>query len=141
MGALVNILGAAHPKARHNILSNLARHDRRLAGKLDVPPGTPPSFAHLEQMDSASLAVVLHHATNELLVLALAGAAPRFAERAIRLFRTDQAASLRAAVCNLGPTSLTDIEEAQQRLAELAQQLELRGEIAPEIQGRLSVAV
>jgi flagellar motor switch protein FliG len=141
MGALANILGAAHPKARHNILSNLARHDRQLAETLDVPAGPPPSFSDLERMDSASLAVVLHHAERELLVLALAGAAPRFAERALAMFRTEQAAELRAAVCNLGATPLSDVEEAQQRLAELARQLELRGEIAPEVRGRLSVAV
>jgi flagellar motor switch protein FliG len=141
VGALANILGAAHPKARHNILSNLARHDPALAGKLEVPAGPPPSFGDLERMDSESLAVVLHHAEPELLVLALAGTTPRFAQRAMELFRSDQAAALRAALCNLGPTRLSDVEEAQTRLAELARQLELRGEITPEIRGRLSVAV
>lgn len=141
VGALANILGAAHPKARHNILSNLARHDRALADKLDVPTGPPPSFADLERMDSASLAVVLHHAEPELLVLALAGSTPRFAERAIETFAGDQRAALQAALCNLGPTRLSDVEAAQQQLAELARQLESRGEITPEIRGRLSMAV
>jgi flagellar motor switch protein FliG len=141
VAALANILGAAHPKTRHDILSNLARHDRELAGKLDVPAGPPPSFSDLERMDSASLGVVLHQAEPELLVLALAGATPRFAQRAMEIFGADRAAALRAALCNLGPTRLSDVEEAQARLAELARQLESRGEITPEMRGRLSLAV
>ncbi|MEX0675762.1 MAG: FliG C-terminal domain-containing protein [Pirellulales bacterium] len=141
VAALAGILSAASPRARHSILSNLARHDRELAGKLDLPVGPELSFADLQHMDSASLAVVLHHAGPELLLLALAGAAPRFAERAIELFGADDARPLGEALCNLGPTRLSDVEEAQQQLAELARQLEVRGEITPEIRGRLSVAV
>jgi flagellar motor switch protein FliG len=141
VAALAGILSAANPRARHDILANLARHDRDLAGKLDLPAAPALSFSDLGQMDSASLSVVLHHAQPELLVLALAGAAPRFAERALELFEPDVAGALGAALCNLGPTRLGDVEEAQRQLAELAQQLELRGEIAPEIRGRLSIAV
>lgn len=141
VAALANILGAANPQARQHILANLARHDRELAGQLESPAGPPLSFSDFERMDSASLAVVLHHADSELLLLALAGAAPRFAERAIELFGPAEAQALHKALCNLGPTRLSDVEESQQQLAELARQLELRGEITPEIRGRLSVAV
>lgn len=141
VAALAGILGAANPRARHEILSNLARHDRELAGKLELPVAAALPFADLARMDSASLAVVLHHADFELLVLALAGAAPQFAERAIELMGPDDAAALGDALCHLGPTRLSDVEEAQLQLAELARQLELRGEITPEIRGRLSVAV
>jgi flagellar motor switch protein FliG len=141
VAALAGILGAANPRARHDILANLARHDRELAGKLDLPVAPPLSFSDLGQMDTGSLAVVLHQAEPELLVLALAGAAPRFAERAIELFEPDVAGAISSALCNLGPTRLADVEEAQRQLADLAQQLERRGEITPEIRGRLSVAV
>lgn len=139
VAALNSILTAANPRARHNILSNLARHDRQLAGKLDAQPRPSMMFADLEHMDSASLLVLMHHAERELLLLALAGAPTRFAERAISLFG-EEAGPLRAALCNLGPTRLSDVEQAQQQLAELAGQLELRGEITPEVRGRLSVA-
>lgn len=141
VAALAGILSAANPRARHDILSNLARHDRELAGKLELPAGPALSFSDLQHMDSASLAVVLHRAEPELVLLALAGAAPRFAERAIELFQPDDARALGEELCNLGPTRLSDVEEAQRQLAELARQLELRGEITPEIRGRLSVAV
>ncbi len=91
-------------------------------------------------MDSASLAIVLHHADRELLTLALAGAAPQFAERVIELFGVE-ATAMRRSLANLGPLRLTDVEEAQRQLAALARQLEQRGEISPDIHSRLSLAV
>jgi len=138
--ALANILSAADPQARQHILSNLARHDRALADKLEVPAAPPLSFADLECMDSASLAVVLHHAETELLVLALAGARREFSERAADLLG-GQGIQLRHALRHLGATRLSDVEEAQRQLADLARQLEQRGEITPEVRGRLSLAI
>jgi flagellar motor switch protein FliG len=75
------------------------------------------------------------------LVLALAGASPQFAERAIELLEPGRARGLGESLCNLGPTRLSDVEEAQRQLAELAGQLEQSGEIAPEDCRRLSIAV
>jgi flagellar motor switch protein FliG len=139
--ALHNILGAANARTKHHILSNLPRHDRQLVS--EIAPSARPSmtFAELEQLDKASLTVVLHHAQNELLVLALAGAGPDFAERVFDLFPADEAAVLRWALRDLGPTRLSDVEQAQHELIELARQLQIRGEIAPQIRGHLSVAV
>jgi flagellar motor switch protein FliG len=139
--ALNNILGAASPRTKQHILSNLARHDRPLSNTTTPSPQPALSFAQLEHLNSASLTVVLHHAQAELLVLALAGAGPEFAARVFDMFPAEEAAALRDALRNLGPTRLSDVEQAQQELAELAQQLEMRGEIAPEARGQLSVAV
>jgi flagellar motor switch protein FliG len=141
IAALDGILTAASPQAKQHILANLTRHDRALAARLRVAPRPAFTFADLERLDPASLTVVLHHADVELLVLALAGASPEFAERAFELFPADESAALRKALRGLGPTRLTDVEQAQQELAQLAGQLELRGEIAPDRRGRLSVAV
>ncbi len=141
LAALTNILDAANPRAKQHILANLARNDRQLAARLKVPLQSALSFAELEHLDPASLTVVLHHAARELIVLALAGAANEFAERVFELFPPEEARGLREALRNLGPTRLSDVEESQQELAELARQLELRGDIAPEVRGRLSVAV
>ncbi len=132
---------AANPQARHQILSNLARHDRQLADKLDVPAGGALSFADLERMDSASLSIVLHHADPELLCQALAGATPLFAQRAIELLGDRAGAALHASLENLGTARLADVDEAQRQVALLARQLEQRGEISPEVRGRLSLAV
>jgi flagellar motor switch protein FliG len=139
--ALQNILGAASPRTKQHILANLASHDRALANKITAPPQPALSFAELEHLNSASLTVVLHHAQVELLVLALAGAGPEFAQRVFDMFPAEEAVALRDALRNLGPTRLSDVEQAQQELAELAHQLEIRGEIAPEARGQLSVAV
>ncbi len=139
--ALNNILGAASPRVKQHILANLNRGDRQLAGQVKSPPSRPLTFDDLQQLDSASLTVVLHHADSELLLLALAGARPEFAERAFELFPPEEAQTFRAALRNLGPTRLSDVEESQHELAELARQLELRGDIVPEVRGRLSVAV
>jgi flagellar motor switch protein FliG len=141
VSALANILNAANPQARQHILSNLARHDRQLAEKLDGPAAAAPlSFADLECMDSGSLTVVLHHAELEVLVLALAGARPQFADRAIELLGGESPA-VSQALRNLGPTRMSDVEEAQRQLADMARQLEQRGEIVPDVRGRLSLAV
>jgi flagellar motor switch protein FliG len=139
--ALHNILGAANPRTKQHILANLARHEHPPVDNVVEAPRPARSFAELEQMNSTSLTVVLHHAPMELLVLALAGAGPEFAARVFDMFPTQEAAALRDALRNLGPTRLSDVEQAQQELAELAHQLEVRGEIAPEPRGQLSVAV
>ena len=141
LAALNQILGAASPRAKQHILANLARRDHQLASKLRVSPPPALRFSDLELLDSASLTVVLHHADAQILVLALAGANVDFAERAVELFPADEAQDLRRALRELGPTRLSDVEEAQQQLAELARQLEARGEIAPDPRRHLSVAV
>lgn len=141
MTALNNILGAASPRVKQHILANLSQGDRQRAGKIKPPPFRPLTFDDLQQLDSTSLTVVLHHADPEMLVLAMAGARPEFAERALDMFPLEESQAFRAALRNLGPTRLSDVEESQYELAELAGQLELRGEIAPEVRGRLSVAV
>ena len=141
MTALKNILDSASPQAKQHILANLSRHDRQLAGRIKVGGERPLVFADLEELDPSSLTVVLHHAQREVLVLALAGARPELAERAFELFPVHEAHALRRALCDLGPTRLSDVEEAQREMAALAGQLESRGEIVIAKRSHLSVAV
>ncbi len=143
LAALKNILGAATPETKHHILANLGRQDRQLANQLKEPRTPTMTFAELEQLDTAPLSVVLSHAPRELLVLALAGSGLNFAERVFALCEPAESATLTEALRNLGPTRLSDVEQAQHDLAQLACELEIRGEIAPDApgRGRLSVAV
>ena len=140
LSALVNILEASAPQLKQRIVAGLSPGDRQLAGKVHAPVPTRMSFADLERLSDASLLAVLRHAAGELVVLALAGATSEFAQRAIELYPPAAQRALRAALCDLGPTRLSDIEEAQQELIEIARQLESRGEIVLSAGGRLSVA-
>jgi flagellar motor switch protein FliG len=143
LAALNNILDAATAQTRQHILANLARHDRQLAAQLKGPQTPDITFAEIERLDSAALSVVVRHASRELMVLALAGSGVGFAERVFELCEPVETAVLTEALRNLGPTRLSDVEQAQRELAELARQLEVRGEIAPNAGGlgRLSLAV
>jgi flagellar motor switch protein FliG len=143
LAALNNILSAATPQTKQHILANLTRHDRQLAAQLNGPRTPTMTFAEVEQLDSVALSVVLRHASRELLVLALAGSGVGFAERVFELCEPAETAVLTEALRNLGPTRLSDVEQAQRELAELACHLEVRGEIILGIggRGRLSLAV
>jgi flagellar motor switch protein FliG len=141
LSALNNILGAATPRAKQHLLANLTRHDRQLAGRINVAPQRPVRFSDVERLDAASLAVVLQHADADIMALALAGARPEFAERALRLIPADEAKSLRRSMLELGPIRLSDVEDAQRQLAALTGQLQVRGDIACGERDHLSVAV
>ncbi len=136
---LAAILGAADPRSRQSILSNLARHDRRLADGLDARAGAV-GLTELESLDSASLSTLLKHADEEVMILALAGASAEFAERVLALLGPG-AEDVRHALHTLGPMRMSEIESAQRQLADLARALQQRGEIQAESWAHLSVAV
>jgi len=140
--ALKNILGAASPEAKENILANLARHDRKLAARVKLPP-RKLEFAELEQLENASLGMVVRNVRSELLVLALAGAEPQFVERVYEVLPPDDAQALAESLRKLGPTRLRDVEHAQHELAQCARHLQICADAAPDRGGRthLSVAV
>ncbi|HEY2893563.1 MAG TPA: FliG C-terminal domain-containing protein [Pirellulales bacterium] len=140
--ALKNILGAASPEAKENILANLARHDRKLAARVKSPP-RKLEFAELEQLENASLGMVVRNVRSELLVLALAGAEPEFVERVYEVLPPEDAQSLAEALRKLGPTRLRDVEHAQHELAQCARHLQICADAALDRGGRthLSVAV
>lgn len=141
MTALAGILEAANPHTRAHILENLGHSN---TAKEECDPEAPQpviQFVDLVRWDSTSLQAVLNRAESQLLILALAGARPEFAERALGLVSPAKANALRRAHCRLGPTRLSDIEAAQQELAHLAHQLELNGEIVRKASRHLSVAV
>jgi len=139
--ALDNILSAASPRAKQQILANLAGQDQPLVDTLKPSEPPPLSFAQLTAWDTRSLSAVIHHVEPELLVLALAGARVEFAERVYEMFGVDEGQALAEAVRGLGPTRLSDVEQAQHELAEMGRALLARGEVTPEVRGRLSIAV
>ncbi len=135
--AVSAILTAASGGTRRNILTNLTRHDRTLAGKLRPDRF---HFANLIELDDATLLVVLKAADPELIVLALAGARAELVQRVTRQLPTEQGRALAKALVHLGPTRLADVEDAQQALADLAVDLEAEGRITLGSNRRISVA-
>jgi flagellar motor switch protein FliG len=105
----------------------------QVAGNQPLPKSTSPSisivFEELVDLDGPSLKKLFAKAEPELVLLALAGADERFWQHLAKQLPKQAAADLRRYVENLGPTRLSDVEQAQQELAALAGQLAASGQI------------
>lgn len=141
MMALENILAAADPLQHEMLLANLARHDRSLAAQLFSREAGSFTFAQLQELDDRSLGKLLTHASPELVALALDGSGKAVVARAYRLLPVARAARLRRDLGALGPMRVSDVEHAQRELADLATELEQRGELSTNTGRKLSVAI
>jgi len=141
MAALKEILSATDPDTKENILANVAAHDRQLAAKLAPAAAhqAPLAFADLVQLDDPSLAKVLRAADRQVLVLALTAGGDELVRRVLSGLAGREEKSLRYALDHLGTIRLSDVEDAQQELAAIAQLLESSGQIR-RTPRRLSVA-
>ena len=138
---LRGILAASTDRAKQNILNSLALRDRRLASKLATTPSPTLTFADVQRLDDATLAGLLRQAPQELLLLALLGAAEPLVPRVMNLLPSEEAQNLRQRMERLGPIRLRDVEQAQHELAQLATRfLAARGANLDESK-HLSVAV
>lgn len=141
MTALENILAAADPLHHEMMLANLARYDRGLASQLSSRESRTLAFAQLQELDDRSLARLLNCASPELVAHAMAGAGKAMVSRAFRLLPVARAARLRRDLDGLGPMRVSDVELAQQELAELARELERTGELSGSAARKLSIAI
>ncbi len=126
LSAVAGILEACDEEVGTEILDNLSRHDRQLAERLG-PDGF--EFADLLAADDESLAVTLRAADSQWIQLALVGAPPEWIDRFLGLLPDAQARQVRHDLRQLGPTRLSDVEEARRRLAELARRLAIQRRI------------
>jgi flagellar motor switch protein FliG len=126
LAAVTSILDAAEPRLKDTILSNLAQHDQHLAGKFHR---RTLEFADFERLNHAALAVILEAADPEIAMLALAGAPATLVARILGQLPPKAAKQLRRSLDHLGPTRLSDVEDAQQHLAQLALRLEMDGRL------------
>jgi flagellar motor switch protein FliG len=120
----VNILEAADPRLQPTLRSNLSRHAPQLAQLLPQHRSVLNRFEDLEHLDDAALVRLLEEADPQTRVLALAGASDALVQRCLSLLSIDEASALKLAWRQMGPTSLSDLETAQQALVEVAQQHE-----------------
>ncbi|HEX7450501.1 MAG TPA: FliG C-terminal domain-containing protein [Pirellulales bacterium] len=126
LASVARMLEAAAPSVRRAILANLAAHDRRLAGRLRSPS---LRFEDLQRLDDEALAAVLAAAEPEVARLALAGAGPALVDRVLSQLQPAEARKVRRMIERLGPTRLSDVEEAQAELARIAHSMVLEGRI------------
>ena len=128
LSAVTGILEASDPQVSMRIFDNLADRDQALADRL--APGRF-EFHDLHALDDVSLQAIAGAAGTELMTLALTGAEAEFVERVLGQFPAAEARTVRRQLAHLGPTRLSDVEEARRRIAALAQRLLLKGRIQP----------
>jgi len=155
VAALRSILASADSRTQQNLLTNLSVRERRLVKQhrsVVRPPEAAPCktprirrdsyrFADLMQFDDHALSTTLHRADAEVLILALAAVDPEWVIRIERLLPVEAARMLRYGLDHLGPIRLSDVEVAQQQLADLATQLEHNGDLTLALRRTLSLAV
>jgi flagellar motor switch protein FliG len=131
VAAVSAILSASEGSARRQILNNLTIHHRGLAQKL-VPAPKPIrkfSFAEICRWPIKYLADVVLAADRRNAALALAGASAALVADLLQCLEHDEADSLSRRLTNLGPLRLTDIDRAQDTLADFASRLYGEGRI------------
>jgi flagellar motor switch protein FliG len=139
--AVVSILKAADADARRQILESLATHEPELAARFGPPAAAEVNvaFDDLSRLSELALAKIFAECDAEVLVLALAGAHPSFARRVLDQLPSREAKLLRKQLAGLGPTSLADVERAQDDVVTVAQRLHAEGRIELEPRRGLSL--
>jgi len=126
LSAVAGILRASESRVGTEILENLNARDRSLAAKLAPAPF---EFEELDLLDERSLTTLLGQADPELAILALVGASQELIDRLLRPLPTPEAQAVRRRLTHVGPTRLSDVEEARRQLVELAHRLAIQGRI------------
>ncbi len=127
LSAVAGILEASERRVGMQILHNLAAHDRSLARRLHPQQ---IEFSNLVPLSDAAWAAILGAADPELAILALVGAPPELIDKILRRLPQAEAGLVRQRLDHFGPVRLGDVEEAQRRIAALAQDLAMQGRIA-----------
>jgi len=151
-GAVASILKAATQEARGQLLESLAAHEPELAARFAPPQAETStalpalaaprmSFDDLAQLSELTLARIFAECDSEVLLLALAGAHPSFARRMLEQLPAREARLLRRRLERLGPTRLSDVEEAQSEVVTVAQRLHALGRIELSARRSLSLTI
>jgi len=117
--SIAKILAACDRGAARSILDNLAEQDGPLAERLGRQP---IRFDDLTRFDDAELEAIFHAAEPEVVLAALLGAPPQLVDRVLGRLPPDEARLLRGKLDCPGPIRLSDVENARQQIAALADQ-------------------
>jgi flagellar motor switch protein FliG len=123
--AVAGILEASGQRVSQEILDNLADHDFQLAEELGRKEPAPAEFQfdELARLDDQALIGVLEEVDPKVAILALVGAAPELTRRVLRVLPKADAEVVRERLDHLGPTRLSDVEEARRRIVQLVERL------------------
>lgn len=95
-----------------------------------APKKTPAiRFAQLNELNDATLKRIFAEADPQVLLLALTGAEERLVQRILKQLPAADAAAVRQRLNHPGPLRLSDVDGAQQQLAQLAAELHELGVI------------
>jgi flagellar motor switch protein FliG len=120
LDAIVGILDACDNKTSGRILENLAACDRSLAEKLGLQSIT---FDDLASLDGDLLVSVFKTVDPVLAQTALIGAVPALVERVLATLSPREAKRIRKQLNHPGPLRLSDVEDARQQIAGVAQRI------------------
>jgi flagellar motor switch protein FliG len=124
--SLVKILGNVDRHTERGILEYLDAHDPELAEEVRKQMF---SFENLIELDDQGLQRVLREVDARDLALALRGANEQLKERIFRNISARAAEMLQEDMAVSGPVRRLQVEEAQQRIVNVARRLEQTGEI------------
>lgn len=116
--AIARILASSNSRIIEGILDNLATYDRPLAERFGR---RSLRFDDIVQLDDATLVATFRGAEAEVAQAALLGAPPQLVERVLRRMRPEEAQLLQRKLDYPGPIGLSDIEDARQQIALLAE--------------------
>ena len=110
--------------ARHtHTTSDRAPHFSDQGQVSEKPDSTAISFEQLSRLSDADLALVFRESDSKLSLLALAGATPSFVDRLLKQLPSREAKALQRRMEQLGPLRLSDIAQAQNAVAAIADRL------------------
>jgi flagellar motor switch protein FliG len=160
--AVSAILATVDSRKRSALVQSLAERDRASAVRAQthcggtrrlIPrefdetnnSGSNPSidvsrFDHLYHLTNEELRDVISNTKSEVVVMALAGADGALVERVLKCLPPKQSRLLGRALKHLGPTRLSDVEEAQFVLAQLALKVDKRRNNKSSTQRRRALA-
>lgn len=138
MQAIAGILAAANPQSQQAILAALgsdsATEQRPTMSPAKMPDraaagSAPIRFADLARLTPGDLLTLVRTVDPEFVTLAMAGADASFTSQIFRLLPPQIAQSLQHELNHLGPTRLSDMEDAREELVRAAARLEHEGSI------------
>ncbi len=122
IAAVAGILDAADRNVGKQLYDNIAAGDHRLAQRLQP---ALMGFDELVRLNETSLQTLVEVVDVKLLTLALVGTPAVVVDRVLGQLPATEAALVRSDLAHLGPTRLSDVQEARHRIAQLAQRLGL----------------